>query len=128
MDRQDANARFAHIDALIAEDDALIALDMEQTLCAHFGFQATVVHSVQQGLALLSERLPHIAILDLDLGGESIEPIARTLTQAGVPVLFVSGYRSHPLEELATSLKLEKPYSSEELIDMAARTLARMKG
>ncbi len=58
MNRQDANARFAHIHALIAEDDALIALDMEQTLCAHFGFRATVVHSVSQGLAVLSERRP----------------------------------------------------------------------
>ncbi len=128
MNRQDANARYAHIHALIAEDDALIALDMEQTLCAHFGFRATVVHTVLHGLAALSERLPHVAVLDLDLGGESIEPIARALMGAGVPVLFVSGYRSHPLDDLDASLKLEKPYSSEELIDMVARTLARLAG
>jgi ActR/RegA family two-component response regulator len=128
MNRQDAKARFADIHALIAEDDGLIALDMEQTLCAHFGFRATVVHSVPQGLAFLSEGMPHVAVLDLDLGGESIEPIARALTEIGVPMLFVSGYRSHPLDDLTTSLKLEKPYSSEELIDMMTRTLARLEG
>lgn len=128
MSRQDAHERFAHIHALIAEDDALIALDIEQTLCAHFDFRASVVHSLSDGLQFLCGDRPHVAVLDLDLDGESIEPLARALVAAGVPVLYVSGYRHHPLDELAWGLKLEKPYSSEQLIEMMERTLARLEG
>ena len=128
MNRQDATARFAHIHALIAEDDALIALDMEQTLCAHFGFRASVVHGLGEGLKFLSGDRPHVAVLDLNLDGESIEPLARALFEAGVPILYVSGYRHHPLDELAWGLKLEKPYSAEQLIEMMERTLEQLEG
>lgn len=126
MNREEAVSRLAGIHALIAEDDALIALDMEQTLASHFGLRLTVVHGLMEGLDLAMKDPPDIAILDLVLRDESIEPLARSLVGEGVPILFVSGYRSHPLEGLANGLMLEKPYTTEKLIEFVGLALSRL--
>lgn len=126
MEKGDASASFPHVHALIAEDDALIAFDIEQTLVGRFGLKVSVAHTLQKGLALIASDPPHIAVLDFDLGGDSIEPLAQALDGAGAPIVFVSGYRSHPLESLARGLKLDKPHSAEDLVAMVERALARL--
>ncbi len=127
MKREEAVSRLASIHALIAEDDALIALDIEHILACHFGLRLSVVHGVLEGLDLSSSDRPDVAILDLVLRGESIEPLARSLVEEGVPILFVSGYRSHPLEPLANGLMLEKPYTPEKLIEFVGIALSRIE-
>ncbi len=116
---------YAHVHVLVAEDDALIAFDMEQTLAAHLGMRVSVAHTLTDGLALVASNRPHIAVLDFDLDGTSIEPLARMLAEAGVPIIFVSGYRYHPLETLANGLKLEKPHAAEDLVAMIMQALGR---
>ncbi|MFN3889481.1 MAG: hypothetical protein ACK4MV_03715 [Beijerinckiaceae bacterium] len=126
MDTGDELAPFAHIHALIAEDDALIALDIEQVLITHFGMKVSVVHRLPEGLALMARDPPHIAILDFDLDGAGIEPLARALDEAGTPIIFVSGYRSHPLDPLAHGLKLDKPYAAHDLVGMVEAAVGRL--
>lgn len=126
MKKAEPHAPLSSIHALIAEDDALIALDMEQTLVAHFGLRVSVVHSLRDGLDLVARNPPHIAVLDFDLDGSCIEPLACALSQAGAPIIFVSGYKSHPLERLAQGLKLDKPFAAEDLAAMVERALARL--
>jgi len=46
---------------------------------------------VEQGLNVIKETTPSIAILDYNLGQETSMPIARALHQANVPFLFLSG-------------------------------------
>lgn len=116
----------SHLHVLIAEDDALIAFDMEQTLTTRFGFKVSVVHSLEDGLDLLHCDPPHLAILDFDLAGNSTEPLAAELSRLGAPIVFVSGYRNHPLNERAGELKLEKPHDSERLVDMIRLALGRL--
>lgn len=116
----------SHLHVLIAEDDALIAFDMEQTLTTRFGFKVSVVHSLDDGLEVLRVDPPHLAILDFDLGGNSTEPLATELSRHGAPIVFVSGYKNHPLNELAGELKLEKPHDSERLVDMIRLALGRL--
>lgn len=115
--------REAH--ALIAEDDALIAIDMEQTLLANFDVRVSVAYRLQDGLAVLEKDPPHVAILDYDLDGSGIEPLAQALVKAGVPIVFVSGYRSHPLDALANGMKLEKPFEIKAFIGMVGKALGR---
>lgn len=111
--------------ALIAEDDALIAIDMEQTLLANFNLRVSVAYRLRDGLAMLESDPPHIAILDYDLDGAGIEPLAQALANAGVPIVFVSGYRTHPLDGLADGLKLEKPYEINDFVAMVGKALER---
>lgn len=128
MNTETPRSRFCRVHALIAEDDALIAFDIEQTLSTHFDIRVSVAHSLTAGLAVLEADPPHVAVLDIDLGGVDIEPLARALDAAGAPIVMVSGHRSHPLQRLAQGLTLEKPHSSAELVAMVAKALARLSG
>ena len=126
MQERNPTESFAHIHALIAEDDVLIAIDMEQTLIARFGMKVSVAHTVSDGLAIIGANRPHIAVLDYNLDGAGVEPLARALSDANVPIIFVSGYPSHTLAPLAQGLTLEKPHSSEDLARMVAQALERL--
>ncbi len=126
MDKNDGPGIFPHLRALIAEDDALIAFDMEQTLVAKLGMRVSVAHTLKEGMALARSERPHIAILDFNLDGSGVEPLARMLVEAGSPVIFVSGYYAHPLESLAAGFKLEKPHSADDLVAMVLKAVERL--
>ena len=53
--------------------------------------------SVSRALALLDERECDAAILDINLGNETVEPVAQRLDDLGRPFFFVSGYASPKL-------------------------------
>ncbi|WP_426611722.1 HWE histidine kinase domain-containing protein [Bradyrhizobium sp. McL0616] len=77
---------------LLVEDQALIAMDIEEALLK---LGATKVHSVPNvsaALAILAEGVPDLAVLDLNLDGETSSPLADDLKQRGVPFLFATGY------------------------------------
>ena len=57
-------------DVLIVEDDAIIALDFEQTV-AEFGVTSVrIASSVARALAMIAERIPDFALLDIGLSEE----------------------------------------------------------
>jgi two-component SAPR family response regulator len=53
--------------------------------------------SVRQAMMLLDQERCDGAILDINLGNETVEPVAKRLADAGVPFFFVSGYSSPKL-------------------------------
>jgi DNA-binding response OmpR family regulator len=55
------------------------------------------------------------AILDCNLDGESIEPVAALLRQRGIPILFVTGYGAALPQELKGHPFVEKPYKEDDL-------------
>jgi CheY-like chemotaxis protein len=84
---------------LIVEDDALLALDLAAQLS---GRGCTVVgtpSSVAAALAILDQATAFdVAVLDVNLGRETSEPIAHRLILKGTPFLVISGYAAtqHP--------------------------------
>jgi DNA-binding response OmpR family regulator len=101
---------------LVVEDEALIALDLEATLeelgLQVVGSSATTAAARQ----LWRENAIDLAVLDVNLGGESTFELAAELRAAGVAVLFCSGYEelSGPVE-LHDIAKLLKPVSRDSL-------------
>ena len=88
-----APSRVARSDAvLVVEDDALLALNIAAALEGAGHKVMGPVSSVAQAFHLLEEQEPSFAILDVNLGAETAEPIARLLTEADVPFATVSGY------------------------------------
>ena len=76
---------------LVVEDDAFIALDLEDVL-ATAGFTVLgPVATVDEALTLLRKDAPDLAVLDYNLGSETSIDIANTLNDRGVPFLFISG-------------------------------------
>ena len=56
------------------------------------------------------------AILDMNLNGEIVYPLAELLTEQRVPFLFVTGYGSHSLDPRFTLVPvLQKPVVRDEL-------------
>lgn len=107
---------------LIVEDEALVAMLVEDALldagCRIIGPAATVA----EALALLEAELPEAAVLDLNLSGETSAPVADALVQQGVPFLVASGYGAAGLPEGHRGVPvLAKPYDPGELTAALAR-------
>ena len=105
---------------LVVEDEMVLALDIEEGL---EGAGATVVGPVPSladaGLLLALARRLDAAVLDVNLGGETVYPLADALVAAGIPIVFASGYSETELPARFVGVShLEKP------VDVGALTLA----
>jgi len=77
---------------LVVEDEAIVALEIEQNL-RDAGFEVVgPAKRVAEALELLKEVGCDAAVLDINLGAETSEPIARMLSGKGTPFVTVSGY------------------------------------
>lgn len=104
-------------DVLIVEDDPLIALDFEDTI---LGFGVKMVRtaaSVAKALAMIADRPPDFALLDVGLIREKTFAVAERLDSLNVPFVFVTGYGADVSlpAALAGKPRLAKPCSSEAL-------------
>jgi CheY-like chemotaxis protein len=81
-------------DVLIVEDDAIIALDFEDTILG-FGVKTVrAASSVARALELIDERAPDFALLDVALASEKSFAVAERLQAMKIPFVFISGYGS----------------------------------
>ena len=77
---------------LVVEDEALIAMEIAAIL-SDAGFTVIgPVGSVAQALALIERLGCEAAVLDINLGKETAEPIARVLSARATPFVTISGY------------------------------------
>ncbi len=101
---------------LVVEDETLVAMLVEEYL-ADFG--CVVAFSARRvGKALQAARNLELdaAVLDVNVAGESVSPIAEALEERQVPFLFASGYGVKGVEERwAARPVLQKPFSAKEL-------------
>jgi two-component sensor histidine kinase len=90
--RSGAHPAYGKHRVLVVEDEALVALELE-TVIQDAGYEVLgPVGSVAGARDLLACQTCDAAILDINLGNESSEPIARQLSALGVPFVTVSGY------------------------------------
>jgi CheY-like chemotaxis protein len=107
---------------LIVEDEALVAMLVEDALLDAGALVLGPAASVQAALALLAAEAPEAAVLDLNLAGESSAPVADALAAAGVPFVVASGYGAEGVpRQHAKAPVLAKPYDPSELTDVLAR-------
>jgi CheY-like chemotaxis protein len=97
---------------LIVEDEALLALTLADELsllgCSSVGPFTTLGHAMQAVRDLEFDA----AIVDVNLGGQFVYPVADELLARGVPFVFLTGYaRSTLPERLQACPHLLKPYN-----------------
>lgn len=102
---------------LIAEDEFLIALDLESAF-QDAGTQVVgPVRRVNDALALPLDRFD-AAVLDLELEDGFCYPFALKLLEAGIPFVLATGHgRDQLTRGLASVPCLEKPVAAETLVD-----------
>lgn len=109
-------------DVLIVEDDPIIALDFEDTVLGFGVKTARCAASVAHALAMIEERVPDFALLDVGLIRESSFEVAARLATLGVPFAFVTGYGGNRTEgDYADRPRLPKPCTSDALLAVLVR-------
>jgi DNA-binding response OmpR family regulator len=102
---------------LIVEDEPLVAMELEDTV-RQAGFHVRAcVGSLEKALSVVRAGELDVAVLDCNLRGESIVPVAAALEQRHKPFLFVSGYgRSHLPLQYAEAPFVPKPFEPAALV------------
>ena len=100
---------------LVVEDEPLVAMMVEDFLLGEGAVVVGPATSLAKALEL-AEGTFDAALLDVNLAGERVYPVARRLQQRGIPFVFATGYGG-PDEEWGTMPNvIEKPYSRDDMI------------
>ncbi|MBA3811206.1 MAG: response regulator [Caulobacteraceae bacterium] len=110
---------------LVVEDEAMIAMLVEDMLA---GFGCAVVgpaHGLEDGLALArSETGIDAALLDVNLAGQPVFALADALRARGVPMIFSTGYGEDGLRNVDRGAPvLQKPFRAADLANALRQAL-----
>jgi two-component sensor histidine kinase/CheY-like chemotaxis protein len=111
------------ITALLVEDEPLIAMMMADML-AEFDFEVLgPFATVDKAISAVDQTSVQVALLDVNLAGEMVYPVAFRLRELGVPFIFMTGYSPESIERrfIETPI-LKKPVDQAQLY----RTIKRM--
>lgn len=101
---------------LLVEDEGLVALMIEDML-EELGLKvvASAAH-LKKACELATTGSFDLALLDVNLAGEFVFPVARVLRDRRIPFLFSTGYGAPPLEEeFRDTPAIGKPFSIDQL-------------
>jgi CheY-like chemotaxis protein len=104
---------------LVVEDEAMIAYDLSSSLQEAGAEVLGPRHTVESALDLLREEQDvHGAVLDVNLGGAMVFPVADALALRGVPFIFATGYPRAVLPSRYNSVKrYEKPVNMTDVTE-----------
>jgi len=108
------------LEILLVEDEALVAAMLEDML-ADFGcILAGAAATVSEGLAAVAAATQiDAAILDVNLGGQKVFPVADILVARGIPIVFSTAYGPADLVERYPRARIiHKPYRAEALAEL----------
>jgi CheY-like chemotaxis protein len=110
---------------LVVEDEYLIRMLLEDML-ADLGYAvAAAVGTIAEAGQFAADGQFNAAILDVNLEGQEIFPVADILARRGLPFVFVTGYGEQSLPEPYRSRPaLQKPFQADQLKNALAALLA----
>lgn len=109
---------------LIVEDEPLVAMLVEDAI-AELGLTASgPATRVDKALQLIEEQTFDGAILDVNLAGEPVYPVAALLRERKIPFLFLTGYAEEAIHgDFDKMLIVRKPFTVDQ-IQAAIRQLS----
>jgi two-component sensor histidine kinase/CheY-like chemotaxis protein len=120
----DPAGRIKGLRVLIVEDALLLALELEAGLSEAGAKVAGSAADVEEGLRMAELPLD-AAVLDANLNGESVLPVAQALAARGVPFVFATGYGDSKFAPQGFDAPLiKKPYD----VTQVAAALAEITG
>ena len=114
---------------LLVEDEVLVGLFMAEML-EDMDFSVTdPCRTLADGLAAAKAEKFDGAVLDMNLNGESVYPLADLLTSLDVPFIFVTGYSADVVAERFAKIPIiQKPVAAEALARILRLHLAKDAG
>lgn len=114
------------IRVLVVDDEALVAFDIADQ-CEAAGYEVIgPALTLNQGLELVAQHTPSLALLDINIRNELVWPLARVLRERSVPTVFISANCRHAEidHEFTSAACLDKPIDW----DQVTRTIAPLLG
>ncbi|WP_457797017.1 response regulator [Methylocystis sp. S23] len=113
---------------LIVEDDPFITLALEETL-TDFGLViAGSARTVPQAVRLAQTVAFDLALLDVNIGQDRIDPVADILSMRRIPFVFTTGCGRAGLPEAYLQQAIvEKPFYVEEILRTLREELSNLK-
>ena len=107
---------------LIVEDEALVGMALEDALQFLGMDVAGVAGTVDEALAHIESNKFDGAILDVQLHGKTVLPVAELLERRGIPFVFATGYgKAGVPEKYRDAPVLQKPFMPAELKDVLTK-------
>ena len=100
---------------LIVEDEMLIAMMLKDQV-TRLGYRVIGPASrVERAVRLIENEEIEAALLDVNVAGEKVDPVAQELRHRGIPFAFVSGYASWIAKDFADRPCVAKPIQVHQL-------------
>lgn len=100
---------------LIVEDEFIVAIMVEDMLSEFGAVIAASVRTIEQATDFAREGEFDIAVLDVNVRGSRINPVAAIIASRGIPFVLATGYSSVELGNIRAGGMIEKPYTPEKL-------------
>jgi len=114
---------------LVVEDEYLLADDLSLALSSAGAEVLGPVPSVEEAIAtIVSEQKIDLAVLDVNLRGDMVFPVADALMERGIPFAFATGYDRDALPDRFTTVpRFEKPFKAHGVAAILVPLIATVK-
>ncbi len=110
---------------LVVEDEFLVATLIEDMLRSAGCVVSGPVPRLAEALDAVHRGTFDAAVLDVNLAGDRIDPVADVLSRRNVPFVFVTGYGTGGLPAMyAERPRLSKPFKMTDLLDLLSSVVA----
>lgn len=110
---------------LLVEDEMLVAMLLEDMLVEAGHTIVGPVARIEQAVEAARSEPIDLAILDVNVGGEEVYPVAEALAAREIPFAFATGYGAQGLREpWQDRPALQKPFQRSDLFRMVAELSA----
>ena len=114
---------------MVVEDELLIAMLIEDTLLDQGSIIVGPFTTVPEALQAAQDLPIDVAVLDVNLRGEKVYPVADALQARGVPFLLLSGYGDDAIPPNRPDWQAcSKPFETGDLIARLAEQVRRGSG
>ncbi len=102
---------------LVVEDEALVAMELARVLALAGAHVVGPAGDIDEALELIENSLIDRAVLDVNLGGRMVTPVAKALSDRDIPFVYLTGYQEPGLDDGPV---LHKPAAPEALVSALA--------
>jgi CheY-like chemotaxis protein len=113
------NSPLAGKRVLVVEDELLVSMLIEDVLVDAGCRVVGPFTNLSDALLAARNEAVDIALLDVNLRGEKVYPVADILTERGIPFVFLSGYGKKAIPNDRPNWRVcSKPFSPNDLIEI----------
>ena len=100
----------------LVEDDVLLLMSLQEIVQGWGCHVLAIAMTLEQACSLAAEHPYDFAVLDVNLQGEMVTPVAEMLAEREIPFVFTTGYGEPILPAFADRPIVPKPYRADDLL------------